>query len=194
MAQGDQAPSVSAWSLHAAGEGQILRRRRLSGIESIRDGDLTQWDAAGMPQSFYLRLLHAEGESHYRQQFLSLLVCRPRGIGRGNKRHRTDFYLSQAKVKQIAITTVTWTFQGQRDSNRKDPKTLSKPTVSITFDTRDENCHSLQDVLELYELLNAFKSPNEEDRYLDIMKKKPYDTLRGDVEAWEKSPQWKQVK
>ena len=124
--------------------------------------------------------------------FFSLLVCRP---GRVDKKQRLDFYLSQAKVKQIAITTVTWTFPGQRGRNRKDPKNLSKAKVEIDFSARDGDCHSLQDVLELYELLNAFKSPNEEERHLEFMHKESYDTLRGDLEAWEKWPRpWKQVK
>ena len=126
---------------------------------------LTQWDAPGMPEGLYKRLLHAEGKSHYRQQFFSLLVCRPEPV---DEKERLDFYLSQAKDKQIGITTVTWTFPGQRGRNRKDPKNLSKAKVEIDFSARDGDCHSLQDVLELYELLNAFKSPKRRRASLGV--------------------------
>ena len=93
--------------------------------------DMVQWDAPGMPDSLYHRLLNAQGASTYRQQFLSLLVCRPTP-GR-DIMHTAGYYLNNALVKQVAVTTVTWRFPGQRGADLSDMSNFRLPQNHCNF-------------------------------------------------------------
>ena len=146
---------------------------------------LTQWDAPGMPNSLYHRLFHAEEPSKYRQQFLSLLVCRPK---RGADRHNASFYLEKGKVKQYAITMITWNFPGQKGVDRTDITKLRPPVIKVDFYTQDAGCKPLKDVLDKNGLLDAFKKPEVNRRNLNILPEGKYKTLLDDVKAWTASP------
>lgn len=146
--------------------------------------DLTQWDAPGMPQSLYDRLFHAEGPSEYRQQFLSFLVCRPNGADR----HKADFYWQNAKVKEIAITTVTWRFAGQRGIDRSNPTNLRRPTVSVSFHREEGLCKALGTILASNGLEEAFRNPSEKARELQILPEGAYTDLLTEVSEWESAP------
>ncbi len=151
--------------------------------------DLMQWDAPGMPNALYHRLLHAEGASTFRQQFLSLLVCRPNPGG--SNKHKAGSYLSNSKVKQVAITTVTWRFPGQEGVDRTVASNLRQPTVTVKFHTSGGGCRSLQGILAANALTNAFQHPSEKARKLEILPEGRYQTLLDDLKAWETSPESK---
>ncbi|MGI9287669.1 MAG: hypothetical protein ACR2P1_19950, partial [Pseudomonadales bacterium] len=158
-----------------------------NGSGGTRDegNEMTQWDAPGMPNSLYHRLFHAEGASTYRQQFLSLLVCRPK---HGANRHKASFYLEKAKVKQYAVTTITWEFPGQKGVDRTDVSNLRHPKIRIDFHAQDAGCKPLKDVLQKNGLLDAFNNPEVERRNLNILPPGRYKTLLDDVKAWKDSP------
>ncbi len=156
-----------------------------SGGTRRETGGLTQWDAPGMPNSLYHRLFHAEEPSNYRQQFFSLLVCRPKN---GAGKHKAPFYLEKAKVKQYAITTITWNFPGQKGVDRTDMTKLRPPVIKVGFHTQDAGCKLLKDVLDKNQLLDAFNNPEVKRRNLKILPEKKYKTLLDDVKAWTDSP------
>ena len=148
--------------------------------------DLAQWDAPGMPNSLYHRLLHAEGPSNFRQQFLSLLVCRPK---KGDNVHEADFYLDNARVQQYAITTITWEFQGQRGIDRRDPDNLRIPKISVKFHAQSADCtKSLRSILTKNKLLDSYQNPEEKRRHLKILPEETYREVLRDVYSWKTSP------
>ena len=159
-----------------------------SGGTASIGNDLLQWDAPGMPKDLFDRLYGAQGPSTYRQQFLSLLLCR-RGTG-----HRTGFYLGKDSKKrerglicQIAITTVRWEFPGQL---RVPPqgRQRGEPTIHVSFDVRDGNCIPLRSFLEANGLRDEFERPDSTSRGLDILKQEPYQQLDDSVTNWESNP------
>lgn len=148
---------------------------------NARDGnDVEQWDAPGMPKDLFDRLHAAQGASIYRQQFLSLLVCKPPG------RNRVANFLGGGKVCQIAVTTVRWDFPGQAGIN--DAANYRPPTITVSFDVRDGNCIDLSAFLQANGLLDAFRRPDKEARNLEILDEASYEQLKQDVESWERAP------
>ena len=78
-----------------------------------------------MPKDLFDRLHAAQGESDYRQQFLSLLVCK---AGSSN---RVRSYLDKGRICQIAITTVRWHFPGSAElAARKITGRRRSPSLS----------------------------------------------------------------
>jgi hypothetical protein len=137
---------------------------------------LGQWDAPGMPKRLYDQLAAAQtGRSEFRQQFLSLLVCRPSGT------HRAQDYLKTGKIRRVLIYTVTWTFDGKG----------AEPTVRVssrrTLDLGSE-CFSLERFLRTNELLERFNNPTEEARGVKILPQDDYDRVKEDVDEWERDP------
>jgi hypothetical protein len=160
------------------------------GTKTSTSGDVMQWDAPGMPKDLFDRLHAAQGRSEYRQQFLSLLVCRP---PRGQSRVET--HLAGSRVCQVAITTVRWDFPGQAGVRPRPPRPgappempYRQPRITISFDVRDGNCASLEDFLEANNLLDEFADPSSEARKLELMPEGRYDELNRDVNDWESNP------
>ena len=157
-----------------------------SGGGTARVGNgLIQWDAPGMPQTLYDRLLHAEASSTYRQQLLSLLVCRP---PTGSKRHQAPFYLSKALVKQVALTTITWQFPGQRGIDRRRAANLRQPTITTSFVTMDARCRPISEFLSANNLMDSFNHPDPNDRSLKILSQLEYNRIKDSIEGWADDP------
>src|SRR5205085_11748253 len=117
----------------------------------------------GMPKDLYDRLFAAQGASVYRQQFLSLLVCRPPGTTsvQGN--------LTSAKICRVGIMTVRWDFPGQAGITPRPPRRgappimpYRQPSITISFDERDGHCAGLRAFLEANGLLAAFEHPSSD--------------------------------
>lgn len=151
-----------------------------SGGTGSLGSDVVQWDAPGMPKDLFDRLHAAQGPSIYRQQFLSLLVCRP------GSSHRVRHYLARAKVCEVAITTVRWDFPGQRGIRRAE--NYRQPTITVSFDMRDGNCADLRAFLAANGLLNAFQNPTGDARNLEILPPGRYQELDTSVTNWEANP------
>ena len=158
-----------------------------SGGTATVGNDVIQWDAPGMPKDLFDRLHAAQGPSDYRQQFLSLLVCR-RGTG-----HQAGFYLGKdrqnrdrALICQIAITTVHWHFPGQRGVRRAE--NYNPPTITVTLNVRDGNCIDLRAFLTANGLLDAFTNPGADARALEILPPDRYQELDNSVTNWEANP------
>jgi uncharacterized protein YkwD len=151
------------------------------GTKTNAAGDVMQWDAPGMPKDLFDRLLAAQGPSVYRQQFLSLLICRPPG---GISRVRT--HLAGSKVCQVAITTVRWDFPGQQGVGPGQP--YRPPTISVFFDARDGNCTDLRAFLAANGFLDAFERPSSEARKLEILPPNRFQQLGDNVRSWEANP------
>ncbi len=149
---------------------------------------LSQWDAPGAPESLYERLFHAEGKSVYKQQFLSLLVCRPRPKIISKKMHQTDYYMDYSLVKEIAVLTITWDFPGQKGVDRTKPDQLKPPKISFTFKTIDGKCKLLKDFIAKNGLTDKIQNPKDVERVLKILDKDDYQKLINDVLSWEQSP------
>lgn len=148
-----------------------------------REGSgLTQWDAPGMPNGLYHRLLHAEGASTYKQQFLSLLVCR-----RGSN-HTAESYRQNALIKEIGVMTATWQFPGQRGVDRSNPANLRQPTINVAFNRLDGGCRSLDDFLTANNLSSEFNNPEENARNLEILSQGAFDEVSRDISEWERNP------
>ena len=160
------------------------------GTKTNAAGDVMQWDAPGMPKDLFDRLHAAQGPSVYRQQFLSLLVCRPPG---GASRVRT--FLAAGKVCQVAITTVRWEFPGQAGALPRAPRgggppvmNYNQPTITVFFDVRDGNCADLGAFLRANNFLEAFEHPSSEARKLEILPPNRYQELDNSVTNWEANP------
>ena len=161
-----------------------------AGGTSSFGSDVVQWDAPGMPKDLYDRLFAAQGASIYRQQFLSLLVCRPPGTTTVRKN------LQSGKICRIAVTTVRWDFPGQRGveaqpaRRRGDPPVMPyrQPRISISFNERDGNCMDLSAFLAANGLLAPFERPSSDARNLEIMDEAPFQELDGSVTDWETNP------
>lgn len=142
--------------------------------------DVLQWDAPGMPKDLFDRLHAAQGQSVYRQQFLSLLVCRP-----GSSR-RVRAYLDKSRICQIAVTTIRWDFPGQRGID--NAANYRPPRITVSFDMRDGNCINLRGFLNAHGLLGAFQRPSDDARNLETLDARSYEELKRNVDSWENSP------
>lgn len=166
---------------NAPGKDALVEKANASGSKRIPGGiDVLQWDSPGMPQSLYDRLRAANsGQSIYRQQFLTLLVCRK---NKGKKPYTTAaHYLDNALVSQIVVTTVTWTFPGKGKEEK----------ISYTTDTKAcdaNNCPSLRDFLKANGLLERFEKPSEAARGLKLLPEKDYKELNENIGKWNTAP------
>lgn len=160
------------------------------GSQVLPNNDVLQWDAPGMPKDLFDRLHAAQGASIYRQQFLSILVCQKPALA-----NRVPLYLDNAKVCQVAITTVRWDFPGQAGVQPVAPRPgappvmrYRQPRISVSFDVRDGNCRPLKEFLEQNGFLEAFRNPNTDARKLEILSEEAYRDLRNGVGTWETNP------
>jgi hypothetical protein len=152
------------------------------GTQPVGD-DLLQWDAPGMPKDLYDKLVAAGDPSTYRQQFLSILVCRAPG---GPDRFRVAGYLAQGRVRHVMVTTIRWDFPGQRQPN--PPNGSRNPVITVHSAQRDGGCAALQAFLEVNGLIEELRNPNADARALQMLDRPAYAQTLEDVEAWEQDP------
>jgi hypothetical protein len=152
--------------------------------------DIEQWDAPGMPRDLFDRFHAAQGRTIYRQQFLSLLICKQPG---GTSNVKT--YLERGKVCQVAVTTVRWVFPGQAGVQPVAPRpgappvmNYNPPTISVSFDVRDGNCADLTAFLRANGLLDEFQYPSSEARALEILSEEAYAEINRSVSSGETNP------
>jgi hypothetical protein len=152
--------------------------------------DIEQWDAPGMPKDLFDRFHAAQGRTIYRQQFLSLLICKRPG---GTSSVKT--YLERGKVCQVAVTTVRWVFPGQAGVRPVAPRpgappvmNDNPPTISGSFDVRDGNCADLTAFLRANGLLDEFQYPSSEARALEILSEEAYAEVNRSVSNGETNP------
>ena len=195
-AGGDQPTHNPTYTGHPRSDGnETPEPGGAGGTRSIGGEDMLQWDAPGMPKDLFDRLHAAQGRSVYRQQFLSLVVCRPPGP------NLVSTYLGGprsggAKVCRVGVTTVRWDFPGQAGVQPRPPRRrgdspempYKQPTITVSFDSRDGNCVDLGAFLRANNLLNAFERPTTEGRNLELLSEQDYQQLGNDVRTWEANP------
>ncbi|MFH1980855.1 MAG: hypothetical protein ABIL58_03320 [Pseudomonadota bacterium] len=104
------------------------------------------------------------------------------------QRHRPGFYLDNAKVAQVAVTTVRLNFQGQQGIVRPQ-QPYRQPTISVSFQSRDGCCAGLRQFLDVNSrFLSALERPSQDARGLLLLPPGRYSELSTDVQQWEDAP------